>query len=88
MFFSTFRSLYWNRLATDGAAVHGPLRLGTVNQKGICMEASHNGWLHTTCLLQGGTWTADFQGRSRDRRDLFEQILNSSEPQQVQVKED
>jgi hypothetical protein len=82
-FDEAFANLYRTKLAPSRDAVEGPIRIGVRGDEGICMQSvptNSKDWLHTTCLIFRGTWSADFQGNAKDRKTVFGQILGLPEP--------
>ena len=73
-----FPDVYRTKLAADQDLVSGPIRTGTGEKLSVCMQAvprSSRDWLHDTCIVYDDNWSADFQGKEKDKQVFFSTIL-------------
>jgi hypothetical protein len=68
--FNSFEKGFWSIIASEDDVVTGPIRVGSGESDGVCMQAiskrQHPGIAHLSCLLYQGTWGADFLGDEKD----------------------
>jgi len=72
--FSSWEHVYWN-LALPGAAITGPIRIGSGVHEFVCMESSYPQAPQretASCLMLQGTWAADFLGDKNDSKTFFD----------------
>jgi hypothetical protein len=71
--YKTFQSLFWNLHSDLGEAISGPVRTGSGPREVFCMEGTtpHTTRSSASCVILGGTWTADFFGDKKDIAGFF-----------------
>jgi hypothetical protein len=72
----SWEAIYW-KLAEAGAVVTGPVRSGSGDNEGFCMESSYPRAPHlksASCSVLRGKWRADFRGGREDLKLFFEII--------------
>ncbi|MFY9804894.1 MAG: hypothetical protein WA211_09645 [Candidatus Acidiferrales bacterium] len=71
--YKTFEGWFWNLHSELRQAISGPIRMGSGSEEAFCMEGSDPATIRITasCLVLGGTWTADFIGNKPDVEDFF-----------------
>jgi hypothetical protein len=79
-----FPDAYRTKLAAVQDLVSGLIRTGAGEKLSVCMQAVpklSKGWLRSTCLVYDDKWSADFQGKEKDKQVFFSTILGLSPPQ-------
>jgi hypothetical protein len=79
-----FPDVYRTKLAAHQDVVSGPIRTGTGEKLSVCMQAvpkSSKDWLRSTCIVYDDNWSADFQGKEKEKQVFFSTILGVLPPQ-------